>query len=422
MDAVPNDRSVIAKYIGRRRCSTVAVSKTAALQTPMQVREIIDGDAFERLQEPWNELATRVSRSVFLQHQWFSAAWAWRRYDAAPWILCVYAGNTLVGVLPLMRLHKSHNGARVVEFVSIPDTQCCDLLVEPERAAQICEVLVDYLLAKSGEWDALRLERLPTRSMSETLLQPLLQTRAAACRVDANDRNLFIALDGTWEDYYTSRSLSFKKSFRLAANRMTRMGRFQVERVTSNELDAEGMERLLEDALTISSRSWKRRTGTTLDVAGPRAFIQNLTRSACTRDWLSVWLLRIHDRPVAMEYQLVYDEQVYALRSDFDDEYKAVSPGSYLSRHLVEELFSNGFKRYYMGPGSNAYKKRWSEDGALLHSLQAYAPTLRGRSMALWANAMKAKLRTLRERLTLMVIACAGLTSMLEFDIVQILI
>jgi CelD/BcsL family acetyltransferase involved in cellulose biosynthesis len=383
--------------------------------THLRVEEVRREEAFELLKEPWNALATRVSASIFLRHEWFSAAWAWRREDASLWILCVYSAEALVGVFPLIQPRKSSHGGRVLEFLSVPDTQCCDLLADPECTQQICEALVAYLVSRSSAWDELRLERLPPHSQAETTLQPLLAARSVNCRLEANDCNLFIDLQGAWEDYYATRSRSFKKAFNLAANRLARTGAFQIERVGSEGIDRQRIKRFLDEIVAISARSWKRSTGTTLDVAGPRAFIERLTDHAYASDWLSLWVLRIHDTPVAMEYQIVYDDKVHALRADFDDEYKSVSPGSYLSRYLVEGLFANGFKRYYLGPGKNSYKKRWSETGDMLHTLTAYAPTLRARAVALWPNEVKPKLRTLRDRISPAVATYSWLFNAPEF-------
>jgi CelD/BcsL family acetyltransferase involved in cellulose biosynthesis len=382
------------------------MQKTAGIQTQLRVEEIHEERAFELLNAEWNQLAAHVSSSVFLRHEWFSAAWAWRRADARLRILGVYTGETLVGVLPLIiRTNRARAGGRLLEFLTVPDTQCCDLIAEPRNAPVICEALVDHLVSRASEWDALWLERLPAHSLTQTALQPVLAVKGLNCRLEANDCNLFVDLEGLWEDYYATRSRSFKKAFNLAANRLTRAGAFQVERLSSSRVDRQRMQRFLDDVVSISSRSWKRNTGTTLDVAGPRAFIHKLTDHAYASDWLSLWLLRIHGKPVAMEYQLVYDEHVHALRADFDEAYKNLSPGSYLSCYLVQELFANGFKRYYMGPGKNPYKRRWSKTGDALYTLTGYAPTLRGRAAALWPHEVKPKLRTLRDRLTPVVAA-----------------
>ena len=82
--------------------------------------------------------------------------------------------------------------------------------------------------------------------------------------------------------------------------------------------DRAAVDRELEDVIRISARSWKRHTGNSLDQAGPQAFIRRLSHRAHDQGWLSVWRLTLDGSPIAMEYQLVGDGIVYALRSDFD--------------------------------------------------------------------------------------------------------
>jgi len=57
----------------------------------------------------------------------------------------------------------------------------------------------------------------------------------------------------------------------------------------------------------------------------------------------------VANRPVAMEYQLIGNVDIHALRSDFDQDFEDASPGSYLFRHLLESSFGTHYSRYYMG-------------------------------------------------------------------------
>jgi len=63
---------------------------------------------------------------------------------------------------------------------------------------------------------------------------------------------------------------------------------------------------------------------------------------------------------------------------------KKSSPGSYLFRSLLEALFERGLSRYYMGPGENAYKLRWTEQAEPTQRAIVYNRTLRGRLA--WAS------------------------------------
>ena len=156
----------------------------------------------------------------------------------------------------------------------------------------------------------------------------------------------------------------------------------------------------LETAIAISANSWKRSTGNSLDNPGPQAFIRRLSELAAPKGWLSLWLLLLDGEPMAMEYQLVFGRKVHALRADIIDGREEISPGSYLNRHQLEQLFGRGLQRYLMGPGDNPYKKHWTEAAEPLFQLRAYSPSARGRVAALWSLKIKPALRALRAKTT----------------------
>ena len=362
----------------------------------LSVREVNTADEFQLLENDWNRLASVVSGSVFLRHEWFSAAWAWRQTSAALQILCVYSADRLVAVLPLLQPQRSPNGVRVVKLLTIPDTQWCDLLVDTAVTVEACAALADHLASTASRWDTLCLERLPPRSEAARLLMPCLEARGIVCRLAAVDCNLFIDLRGVWDKYYASRSRSVKKACNLATNRLHRAGNPQVQQLRDTDFEDGRLQELLAELVSVSARSWKRAPQNWLPMPGPRAFIHELSGFALAQGVLSVWLLRLDGKAIAMEYQIVKDGNVHALRADFDETYRHLSPGTYLNRRIIEELFVAGCDRYYMGPGQNAYKGKWSDTGEPVHELTAYATTMRGRAIRLWSD-LKVKLRTLRD-------------------------
>ena len=87
---------------------------------------------------------------------------------------------------------------------------------------------------------------------------------------------------------------------------------------------------------------------------------------------------------------------VHALRADFDEACAQLSPGTYLNWKILETLFGAGLSRYYMGPGENAYKLRWSITGDPLITAHSYSPSLRGRTLSIWDLDLKPRLRRIR--------------------------
>jgi CelD/BcsL family acetyltransferase involved in cellulose biosynthesis len=143
--------------------------------------------------------------------------------------------------------------------------------------------------------------------------------------------------------------------------------------------DCEGATAALERAIDLSAKSWKHTTGSTLDRPGPGDFIRRFTEHAVANGWLSIWQLAIDGVLVASEYQVIYEGNVHALRSDYDPDFDALSPGTYLNWQILERLFGTDLRYYSMGPGDNAYKQRWAEENPPQHRLTVYGKTLTGR-------------------------------------------
>jgi CelD/BcsL family acetyltransferase involved in cellulose biosynthesis len=367
----------------------------------LTVATIVDESAFAALRESWNTLAqSSGANSVFHLHEWFTAAWAWRKQTARLFVLCAYRSGKLSGVLPLIIESDAEGPLHVqrLELLTVPDTQLCDLIAAPEQATEIARLFAAELARNANQWDVMQLHYLSEGTLAGgALLQALAERGFRHERRDAG-RNLLIPLDATWAEYYGTRGRSLKKANNLAANRLKKAGEIRVEWIEPGSGETAAVDQALAKVIEISHRSWKKETGRSLDQPGPQAFIRTLTQLAHARGWLSLWLIYINDQALAMEYQLVYAGKVHALRADFDAGCVEISPGSYLFRHLLETMCGRGLKRYYMGPGENAYKTRWSEDGDNMHSVYVYGKSLRGRFAWLNEAVLKPRGRALRDK------------------------
>ena len=370
-------------------------SVTTTPPSAYRVVEVVDESTFGSLESEWNETAGRARNpSVFLTHEWFAAAWAWRRETASLALLVARHDSREAAVLPLVRPHAR---PRSLELLTVPDTQFADLVVSDENATVAAETFAT-VFAKRRDWDVLRFDYLMRNSAIATLLADALRCHGMRFECEDRGRNAYVALDVPWETYFASRSRRLKKALNLAANRLRKAGDVRIEHVGAGA-DSCTRERALEAAISISRASWKAHTGNSLDQPGPQAFIRSLSQSAHRRGWLSLWMLHLDERPLAMEYQLVADGCVHALRSDFLAECSEISPGTQLFRQLLEALFGRGHTRYYLGPGDNAYKARWSDQGEPLVRVHVYNNTWRGRLRWFLQWIVKPPARRLRDRL-----------------------
>ncbi len=289
---------------------------------------------------------------------------------------------------------------RRLEFLTVPDTQLCDVIVAPGQAASVTNAFAADLAQRRGQWDSMQLDYLGEGALAAGALRAALAAHGFRSEVRGAGKNLLIPLDAAWGDYYNTRSRSLKKANNLAANRLKKAGRIRIDWIEPGTDDAATVERALETITELSRCSWKQDTGNSLDHPGPQAFIRELSESARQRGWLSVWIIHVDDQPLAMEYQLVFEGNVHALRADFDASCIEISPGSYLFRHLLETLCGRGLKRYYMGPGENPYKTRWSEEGDSLQRVLVHGRTPRGRVAWFKEVVVKPRLRSIRDRLS----------------------
>lgn len=375
--------------------------KQDVISPGVSVVRITDETAFAELKFRWNRLAELSGApSVFLRHEWFDAAWQWRRQDATLFVLCVYREGVPIGICPLILRNAlyARMQVRLLEFLTVPDTQACDILSAPEDASAVVEALSMALFACRDEWDVMQLSYLQSGATSHGVLPGAFSSRGLKNQMAQAGDNPFIDLQTGWEAFYATRGRRLKKSNNLVANRLKKVGELEIEWL-HRDADAEKIGQTLAAVVDISARSWKETTGNTLENQAPGAFIKRLTDLAHAEGWLSIWLLRLDGKPVAMEYQLAYQGSIHALRADYDNDYRDYSPGSYLNWKLLEQTFSHGFQRYCMGPGDNPYKLRWTETAMPLSRFTAYSTTWRGRFAALYDLRLAPAARNVAARL-----------------------
>jgi CelD/BcsL family acetyltransferase involved in cellulose biosynthesis len=347
----------------------------------LSVRCIEDEDVFLDLQSEWNRLAElTASRSIFLRHEWFDAAWQWARVHGSLKILCFSRADTLVGIVPLVltRTKLKHLPIARLELLAVPDTQLADFVVPPGELSAVCRAFAGWLRNSSRVFDLLELTKIGAKSATVGALLQELQAAGFAPKVRGGSPNLLLRLDDSWERFYARRSRRLKKGNNLVRNRLEA----EFDNISLVHSSAGSVDALLDDVVRISGTSWKADTGTTLDREGPNAFLRRWTQHALAQGWLSAFVLYLDGQPAAAEYQIDYGGDVYALRSDFDTNLERFSPGTYLNAELLKALFGRSKTRYLMGPGSNAYKLRWADGSEELVELRVFSRNPKARSIA----------------------------------------
>ncbi len=355
-------------------------------------RLVTDFKDFLALSPAWNSLvAERRDSRVFLSHEWFESAWCWRQRTAQPWLLCFFQEDRLHGVLPLVLENDRRAGlsVRTLSFLTVPDTQACDVIASRGHESCMCEAMARELARRRREWDVLHLGYLVPNSLSGSLLRGAVRREGLATQLNVAEAAPFVSLTTSWNAYSETRSRPLERAEMVDAKRLKKAGSVQVDWLAPGTGGSADRAEFLDRAIAVSASSWKARTRNTLDNPGPESFIRRLTFLAHERGWLSIWLLTVNNRPVAMEYHLVANSHVYGIRADYDEAFRKISPGTYLRRYALERYFALGLDRYYMGPGLNAHKSRWAKQAEPLEEISIYGKSLMAQWLATWETVVK---------------------------------
>lgn len=326
----------------------------------MEIRQITKTKDFLSLESDWNALLQRCNSDIVcLTHEWFKCWWRGYADGNKLFVLLAKENGRLAGIAPLMISFGTYRGfpVRKVCFMENSNSPRVDFIA-PERKPEFIRRVVDFLGANRHLWDMVSLEKIPKQSESADILPRVLEERKHFYTMQDSMRSPFIPVDSDWETYFSKRSKNFRKQLKNKLNRVHKLGQVAIEEVKRPE-DA---VRVLPEVFGVSKRSWKNQNGTAITCTrGKQTFFEELTKTASLKGWLSIWLLRANGKAIAMEYHLKYKHIVYALRADFDEEYRDVSPGSVLEQHITKQVFRNNYAEFDLCGDSQEYKMKWTD-------------------------------------------------------------
>lgn len=340
--------------------------------------EVRDLEAFRALEESWDYCAAADPQGGFFSsHAWFSCCIRAFGEHKQLRILVLRAGDRPVAIAPLWQEAQIRRRVRVrtISFIDTPETQQTDFIVATPDREGVMRAILDVLLAPAASgWDLLELTRWPETSSNVSPLRQELARRDIQHVESTSALMPFVRTTASWDQFLQSKSAKFRKTHRNICNRVERLPGVQLHRLTKPS-DVPLFDKLVD----VSLKSWKHEEGISISADTRRGrFFQCVTAAAATCGaWLG-WILEAEGRPIAMEYDLVADGVVYAIRSDFDAAYAAYSPGAYLEHEIIKAVFELGYREYNAGPGIDAYKLRWTDERRRNLTLTAYNRTVKG--------------------------------------------
>jgi len=353
----------------------------------LEVSELTTKREFDQIKSRWSDLFEKLSRpSPFLSPGWFEACLLY--YSASTihlGLVLLEADSELVGVFPLYRekIVFRYMGVSAVQLVQCPDSPFVDFLIRPDVEEEGIRAVLNFLFEDQRTyWDVAIFEKLPSDSSRTSIFLKILQEKKVKFSLKATGAMPCIPLQGTWEEFFQSKTTRFRKTKRNIMNKMKKLEDVEMDCIRA---DPEGMA--LKEFFEIGKKGWKFQEGKSVSNS-PEAkrFFEVLTADNTQSQCLMIWFLKCGKRPIAAEYDLISGGVVYALRSEFDQEFHSFSPGAFLEIEILRSLFERGFVEYNSGQGLNDYKLRWTENCHETVTLKIFNANLKGKTAEILEN------------------------------------
>lgn len=345
----------------------------------VDVRILRTEEEFKQLKPQWDELMASLDPVPLpLTHGWLLSWWRAFATDRHMEFRCAYRGGELIGAAPFYRTREHFRGVPVtiLKLAANGHTPFCDVIVHPRLTG--CErEAVFHALTEVGDKEIGQFLKINHQGE----LHRFLLTRPASDNVKVGVKPSLttpvIWIDKEWDAFFGSRTKKLKKSLKHKLNRFNKEPGFTIsEKKISSKKDP-----VVQEIIEVSANSWKSSIGNDLrNHHRSRQFFFNLIESFGRSGVLSAWIVHFEMKPVAFEVHLVYDGVVYPIRADYDEAFKAFSPGSVLEYSVLKHLFQAGqVRQYYTCADDYWYLSNWTSDYEDFCTVEVFGNSLKSR-------------------------------------------
>lgn len=314
----------------------------------------------------WESLLTQTPGADFFRTlDWLEVYW--RHYGEAQRLrlLIIHEAGEAVGFVPLVvRRERTKSGPFNVLTYPLDDWGSFYGPIGP-NPSRLLAVALEYILATKREWDFLELRWADTGTSADNYVAGALRHAGAwRARRRLHTEIPVAKLDGTWDEYWASRSGSWRSVFRRNEKKLARAGRYEFVRYRpSSAAEGEGDPRwdMYGECERLAASSWQgsSTSGTTLTHATVGGFLRDVHAAAARAGCLDVNLLTVDGRTAAFVYNYVYQGYVSSLRLGFDPQFRQYGVGTVLMGYLLRDSFERGDRLFDFLPGSLDAKRRW---------------------------------------------------------------
>lgn len=179
----------------------------------------------------------------------------------------------------------------------------------------------------------------------------------------------------SFEEFLTERlGAKSRKSLRYDQRKLAEQGNMTIETVDSFE----DVRAIMPATCLVEVESWKSQEGAGLySIRGKRGFFFELLPELAKSGRVRVSVMRLDDRPIAWQIDLLDPGYLGVHHLAFDQAYKKYSPGKQLLISNLRQAWEDGRLVDFL-PGNYDYKEKWSSRVEPVRELHWFRRSLRG--------------------------------------------
>ena len=356
--------------------------RCAPTRAHLRTETITTLQPFLDLEDQWDQLVRNSQTDrAFFSHAWFRAWWDAFGNGKGLFVVCVWNGDSLVGAAPLYRIRGRFKGLPVRELLFMANgySEESGIIIDASES-NVLETMFSYLSRECRDWDLMNLNRVRLDSALWRERNECFVATGLSLQTSSSMRVPYVEIDRGWQEFLASKSRKFRKTLRSRANKISRSQEaFATRKIT----DSDEICAALPELLRISSASWKAGEGRSLTSSEEDIqLFRNLSREFADKGWVSLWIAYVGKQPIAFEYHLSYQGVSSPIRADFDEAYRALSPGAYLESEIIRALFEDpdrAIREYNSCADSYPYVLKWTKKAHLHADLFATRRNAYGR-------------------------------------------
>jgi CelD/BcsL family acetyltransferase involved in cellulose biosynthesis len=371
----------------------------------MHVQRFSSLDSLRPLRDAWRDL----SRGAPMMSPAWLENW-WRAYGGSSadsdnvqrrlYVVGVFDDAGQLAALAPWYLDRSKTQGRVLRFLGSGEV-CSDhlsVLCRKDCTAAALGSLADWLAAQAevsgasdsaDRWDLLELTGVDADDPAIVQLATAMQRRGHGLHHRPAVRCWRLELPSSWDEYLARLSKGHRKQVRRMVRDLFASGRAELHTLE----DERQIDNFLDTLIDLHQR--RRRSIGQPGCFASRSF-SRFVRSATPELWreglLGLHVLKLDDRPIAAEYQIRGDGEIFAYQSGVDPERLDVQPGNLSAIATIRQAIDQGYRGLDFLRGDEAYKSHWGAEPFETCELRIVAPHATARLRhAVWAAGVQVR-------------------------------